>query len=540
MADDAGKGPSSSRDKSSSLREKQSQLYAEGGRFGMPNRRTGTYEYAAPANRPPKTHQRSKCMSAYEISSILRAQWIGVHSAAPYVEDFYFQAWLAKTFPGLNREMFAPDQIRGPDTDSMERLSSNDDRSSLFVKLSGLGRVAYSNIRRPRPLMDISTEELEHKTPEGPQGEESIEGSAPEIPKGKSPLSGKTQTEAIHKRRRSALDRDPVLAGHVMMEDCMHLLLDVDDLDRKVLSAGNPPSADVVGLRAKMMESLADALSIHPTPHGNADAKEAREDVKRGDDMLRRIALLRKGRHVLAKAIGALLPPYPPLVGSEDGVLSPPPPPPSARMAILWSVLRCARRVFRHASLPTELIPDREEAKVVSKQGDLTPATVRVASAIIRCLYALPDAHAVCDALEALVAGDLVPKDENVAVLDLLLPLRPDVEAGQARRDDDERPWLGLILVALMERAEQVDANRDLRWAALFGKLVAVIETHFVTIAEVFKAAKAAGSKDACERAQQEVPVHVVVRLLQAMQAHVSEAQGTTLATALTEVFEEI
>lgn len=56
----------------------------------------------------------------------------------------------------------------------------------------------------------------------------------------------------------------------------------------------------------------------------------------------------------------------------------------------------------------------------------------------------------------------------------------------------------------------------------------------------MYSAAKEAGLEAACERAQAEVPVHVVVNLLQAMQPHMSPEQDEALAAALTDVFEAL
>lgn len=86
------------------------------------------------------------------------------------------------------------------------------------------------------------------------------------------------------------------------------------------------------------MSALGDALQLHSRPDGAeaGDAEEGRKDAKRSDEMLRRICLLRKGRRVLAKALGAILPPYPVPPGRLKG-----------SHCILWAVLRCARRIFR-------------------------------------------------------------------------------------------------------------------------------------------------------------------------------------------------
>ena len=52
--------------------------------------------------------------------------------------------------------MFAPDALR--DLAPSEKLGAE---PAMYVKLEGLGKIAYSNIRRPRPLMDLVAEPLD-------------------------------------------------------------------------------------------------------------------------------------------------------------------------------------------------------------------------------------------------------------------------------------------------------------------------------------------------------------------------------------------
>lgn len=66
----------------------------------------------------------------------------------------------------------------------------------------------------------------------------------------------------------------------------------------------------------------------------------------------------------------------------------------------------------RHTSLPVELFPDQEDAKIVAGEGDLVPATIKVAQQLSKTIMALPTSKELCDALEALCAGDLIPKGE--------------------------------------------------------------------------------------------------------------------------------
>ena len=141
-------------------------------------------------------------MDADEIDSILRIQWRSLHNGPSYVEDFYYQvhggamltpqgwsreccrpsqqpvqtearvlpcpqrpnppedldllllsqAFLNKHFKGCNARWFAPERIR--ELAPSERGQAG---AATFVSLEGLGRIPFSNIRRPKPLMDVGT-----------------------------------------------------------------------------------------------------------------------------------------------------------------------------------------------------------------------------------------------------------------------------------------------------------------------------------------------------------------------------------------------
>ena len=85
-----------------------------------------------------------------------------------------------------------------------------------YVDLEGLGRVPFSNIRRPRPLMDVPADDSE-----------AAAGGKPD--------------------RRRRLDQEPLLAARIMIEDCNCLVLDVQDIHRIFIAAAN--GAMVVGRR---------------------------------------------------------------------------------------------------------------------------------------------------------------------------------------------------------------------------------------------------------------------------------------------------
>ena len=66
------------------------------------------------------------------------------------------QAYVNRHTNGANQRVFAPDALR--DLAPSEKLGAE---PAMYVKLEGLGKIAYSNIRRPRPLMDLVAEPLD-------------------------------------------------------------------------------------------------------------------------------------------------------------------------------------------------------------------------------------------------------------------------------------------------------------------------------------------------------------------------------------------
>jgi hypothetical protein len=60
------------------------------------------------------------------------------------------QAFLNKHCKGCNARWFAPERIR-----ELAPLERGQAGAATFVSLEGLGRIPFSNIRRPKPLMDV-------------------------------------------------------------------------------------------------------------------------------------------------------------------------------------------------------------------------------------------------------------------------------------------------------------------------------------------------------------------------------------------------
>ena len=198
--------------------------------------------------------RNSQYMAAEEIDSILGMQWRSLYQGNPYVEDYYYQAFLYKYYGHRNKRTFAPDSVR--ELAPTEKVAAD---QVAFVKLEGLGRVPFSNIRRPRPLMDVTPDDLRTTT-------SSVDGDHVGSPKESS------------QKPLKRLGQEPMLAARIMVEDCMALILDVQDIDRIfVATAGRPLEnhMELLQRRCLLVDGLAASLRIPET----AMMKETMKDT---------------------------------------------------------------------------------------------------------------------------------------------------------------------------------------------------------------------------------------------------------------------
>nr|CAD1819596.1 unnamed protein product [Ananas comosus var. bracteatus] len=147
---------------------------------------------------------RSKYMSAEEIESILRMQHAATHSNDPYIDDYYHQACLAKN------------------------------EQHAYLHVDALGRVSFSSIRRPRPLLEV-------EPPSSASG------------------------NGVHEQKSSVkpLEQEPMLAARITVEDGLCLLLDVDDIDRLLQSSQSQDGGFHLKRRREvLLEGLATSLQL--------------------------------------------------------------------------------------------------------------------------------------------------------------------------------------------------------------------------------------------------------------------------------------
>ena len=105
------------------------------------------------------------------------------------------------------------------------------------------------------------------------------------------------------------LEEEPLLAARIVIEDCMCLLLDVDDIDRvmkhRFTGREDAQSNALRHRRNVLLDALANSLRL---PHRNTLAKPKlnAKDGTSGQDtdaVLRRLSGIPKGRKLLARVL---------------------------------------------------------------------------------------------------------------------------------------------------------------------------------------------------------------------------------------------
>ncbi|XP_062180094.1 protein PAT1 homolog 1-like [Phragmites australis] len=212
---------------------------------------------------------RSKYMSSEEIETILRMQHSAHHSSDPYNDDYYHQACKAKrSVNSQHKSSFSPMSIK----DVPSKFRSGGDQHA-YLQVDAVGRVSFSSIRRPRPLLEVDF-----------------------------PASGD------HKSSMRPLEKEPMLAARITVEDCLRLLLDVDDIDRFLQSSQPQDSSFQLRRRRQvLLEGLAASLELvdpfGPNKPGHSSGLAPKDDL-----IFLRIVSLPKGRNLLARYLRLLVP----------------------------------------------------------------------------------------------------------------------------------------------------------------------------------------------------------------------------------------
>lgn len=462
------------------------------------------------AYRGPSLRRRyaSQCMAQDEIESILHMQWRPLHQGAPYIEDYYYQAFVYKFYGKRNRRSFAPESVR--ELAPTEKVAPDE---VAFVKLDGLGRVPFSNVRRPRPLMDVSAEDLRAAAAAG-EGEE---GAVPAVPS-----------------RR--LDQEPMLAARIMIEDCMALILDVQDIDRifTAAAASREPLENAAALRQRrtlLMDGLTASLRL--PEDAVIVGSGSKGDHATSDGVFLRLLALPKGKNLAARALQQLYPTTE--AASSQGGDAPAEP----NLRILWAILRNVRVVFGGDGGATA-----SGKAGAAAAADGQAASSKIAAAAADVVKGLHSRAAVCNALAALVHGDLdavaAGSDDPEAVL---LPLfAPGIESAAQHHF----PWLVDILTALLQRAAEFELSTaspagsaeggkdaDIEaWHKDFNGLYEAVLRHIEALGEAAGAAAAEGDAEVAAEVKRLIPVELARSLLQ----HCSNEKADRVKVALTSI----
>ncbi|KQK09943.1 protein PAT1 homolog 1 [Brachypodium distachyon] len=394
---------------------------------------------------------RSKYMSSEEIESILRMQHSASHSSDPYVVDYYHQACMAKKGSNSRQKAnFSPTSMK--DLPSKSRSSSD---QHAYLQVDALGRVSFSSIRRPPSLLEVDL-----------------------------PSSG----ECSHDQKSTVrpLEKEPMLAAKVTVEDALGLLLEVDDTDRMLQSSqAQDNSFQLRRRRQVLLEGLAASLQL-VDPLGPSKSAHSSSLAPKDDIVFLRIVSLPKGRKLLARYLRLLVP------GSE------------LTRIVCMAIFRHLRFLF--GGLPSD-----------SSAAD---TTIALAKTVSSCVHHM-ELGALCACLAAVVCSSEQP------------PLRP---LGSPAGDG-----ASLIIKSVLDRATELltdhhavssytPSNRALWQAsfdAFFGLLTKYCLSKYESILQMFvmQGSGSAIGSEASQATSREMPVE----LLRASLHHTNEQQRQML-----------
>ncbi|KAF7030916.1 hypothetical protein CFC21_042348, partial [Triticum aestivum] len=365
--------------------------------------------------------------------------------------DYYHQACMAKKGSSSRQKTnFSPTSIK--DLPSKSRSSGD---QHAYLQVDALGRVSFSSIRRPRSLLEVDN-----------------------------PLSG----EGPHDQKSSvrSLEKEPMLAARVTVEDAIGLLLEVDDIDRLLQSSqAQENSFQLRRRRQVLLEGLAASLQL-ADPLGPSKSANSSGLAPKDDIVFLRIVSLPKGRKLLARYIRLIVP------GSE-----------------LTRIVCMA--IFRHLRFLFGGLPSDSSA---------AETTVALAKTVSTCAH-----HMELGALSACLAAVVCSSEQP--------PLRP---LGSSAGDG-----ASLIIKSVLDRATELltdqravssytPSNRALWQAsfdAFFGLLTKYCLSKYESILQMF-VMQASGSvigSEASQATSREMPVE----LLRASLPHTNEQQRQML-----------
>ena len=396
----------------------------------------------------------------------------------------------------------------------------------------------YSNIRTPKVLMDLSADAGHPAERHAAAPRTADEGSTPARP----------------------LEQEPLLAARIMVEDCIDLLMDVDDIDRLLASRGwgtggagggvagtgrpEPPQLLLRQRRALLLVGIASSFRLPNTPSASASSSAVaggEAAAALGDGVFFRIMALTKGRSLLARTLklidtaagpdgssggssGA------PVANSHAGAEEPgpdegaPPGDHSSPLHLVWAAMRGALRLFNlagpgqpgtAASLqlgPSTAPPaSSSDATAAGNERSMVEATSHVAAGLRDLAKRFTQPRQALDCLDAFVAGARRQQAEAAAVAGPLaslmdtaiLPLahtrqfHPGAGAGAGTPAPSD-VWLGEALASLLQCAEQLGcaAAAPTRWSEMLDELLALVTRHLEALLPLHSAAVAGGNAE--------------------------------------------
>ncbi|XP_065852716.1 protein PAT1 homolog 1-like isoform X1 [Euphorbia lathyris] len=386
---------------------------------------------------------RSKHMTSEEIESILKMQHAATHSNDPYIDDYYHQARLAKKSSGSRgKQHFCPS--------NMKEHSSRGRNSTDQQSHNSLGKTPFS-IRRPQPLLDADPP----------------------------PGSGDGSSELILER---PLEQEPMLAARITVEDCLCLLLDVDDIDRFLqLNQPQDGGAQLRRKRQMMLDGLAASLQlVDPlSQSGNTVGMSSKDDL-----VFLRIVSLPKGRKLITRYLQLIFP------GSE------------LIRIVCMAIFRHLRFLF--GSIPTD--PAAAES---------TSNLMKTVTSCVNCM----DLHALSACLVAVVCSSEQP------------PFRP---LGNPAGDG-----ASVILKSLLERASKLLKDPQIPgnfsghnfslWQASFDEFFDLLTKYclikYDTILQSVYSKNPSGTEDTDQEVRTATKREMPVELLRACLPHTNERQ---------------
>ena len=235
-----------------------------------------------------KRAKNSTCMTSIQIEEFLAGNWRNVHSGLPYIEDFYYQAWLHKNYNGINIAMFKPEKVY-----SLAPHEKTEGADHVHANVEGLGKFVYTNLKTPKPLLNFAA-----PIPTPPDSSAAVDKDSD------SDAGDDVVVQQSKPESKSSIQLDRQVAARKVIEDCSCQLMDVDDIDR-MLTAARATGTEKKGeryllqRRQLLMDNIAETMRIvrlPKVPVGGAGGPAS-------DNVFRFLMTYDKGRRLVSNTL---------------------------------------------------------------------------------------------------------------------------------------------------------------------------------------------------------------------------------------------